>query len=199
MQAVRKYCPGCHYPASVCICHAIRTIDTRQKIIILQHPTEAKHAKNTTRLISLCIPNVTVLLGEHPDHFSTLATQVNLTPARFALIYPSTNSNAFEQNLPLFYAPNNLTLILLDATWRKAYRIWQQNAWLLKIPSWHFAHPPASQYRIRKTQIPGGISTLEALAYTLRLSENIDCQPLMACFEVMQNKVFGLSPTGLNE
>lgn len=193
MAKIRAYCPDCHYPASVCICVAIRTISPRQKIIILQHPTEVKHAKNTTKLISLCVPKVTVLTGEQPGHFSDLVKQTWQNPDRFALIYPSTESKALEQNLASFYPPNDLTLILIDATWRKAYKIWQLNTWLQEIPNWHFAEPPVSLYRIRKTRLQGGLSTLEALAHTLRLTEKIDCRPLIDCFEAMQTKVFALS------
>ncbi|MFT6899556.1 MAG: DTW domain-containing protein YfiP [Paraglaciecola sp.] len=193
MAATRRYCPGCHYPATVCICDALHTLKARQKIIILQHPGEVKHAKNTTRLITLCMPDITVLRGEQPDSFSQLIKQCGKTPDRFALFYPSTSSKAVEDHSHQFALPNQKTLIFIDATWRKAFKIWQLNPWLRALPQWHFAAPPASSYRIRKTSVDNGLSTLEALAYTLSITEKLDCQPLLQSFAAMQEKVFSLA------
>lgn len=193
MATTRKYCPGCHYPATVCICDTLHTLSARQKIIILQHPAEVRHAKNTTRLITLCMPDVTVLRGEQPDSFSELIKQSIRNPDRFALIYPSANSKALEDHTQQFALPNQKTLIFIDATWRKAFKIWQLNPWLQSLPPWHFAAPPASKYRIRKTSVENGLSTLEALAYTLSLTEKLDCQPLLNSFAAMQDKVFSFT------
>lgn len=198
MATTRTYCPGCHYPATVCICDTLQPLSARQNIIILQHPGEVKHAKNTTRLISLCMPDVTVLRGEGPDRFSELIKQSSNTPDDYALIYPSASSKALEDHSAQFALPNQKTLILIDATWRKAFKIWQLNPWLRALPSWHFAAPPASKYRIRKTSVANGLSTLEALAYTLSLTEKLDCQPLLQSFTAMQDKVFSLPINNAN-
>jgi DTW domain-containing protein YfiP len=189
----RIYCTGCHYPATVCICEALSTLSARQEIIILQHPAESKHAKNTARLITLCMPSVTVLCGEQSTSFSELINQCSKDPHRFALIYPSTSSKALEDHPQQFALPNQKTLIFIDATWRKAFKIWQLNPWLKAIPQWHFATPPATKYRIRKTSVDNGLSTLEALAYTLSVTEKLDCQPLLQSFAAMQDKVFSLA------
>ncbi|MFQ3196746.1 MAG: DTW domain-containing protein YfiP [Paraglaciecola sp.] len=195
MASTRRYCPGCHYPARVCICDAVHTFKARQKIIILQHPVEAKHAKNTTRLITLCMPDVTVLCGEHPHSFSELIKKCSANPDHFALIYPSSSSKALENHSQQFALPKQKTLIFIDATWRKAFKIWQLNPWLSTLPQWHFAAPPASKYTIRKTSVDNGLSTLEALAYTLNITEKLDCHPLLQSFLAMQDKVFSLAVT----
>ena len=49
----RSYCPRCDYPDRTCLCHAIDRTGYSTRLTILQHPSEAGHAKNTSRLITL--------------------------------------------------------------------------------------------------------------------------------------------------
>jgi DTW domain-containing protein YfiP len=185
----RIKCHHCEYPQSVCICDLLCTVCSTQKIIILQHPSEAKHAKNSAKLIHLCVPNSEIWVGETPEDFSPLIDWVNSQKESACLVYPSENSKPLEKktnqerNAPPAF-------ILLDATWRKAYKLWKMNPWLHSLPAWHFDQPPASLYKIRKTSVTAGLSTLEALAYTLQLTQNIDNSPMLRTFIQMQERVF---------
>lgn len=156
---------------------------SRQRIYILQHPKEAQHAKNTVRLLSLCLEHIEIFIGEHPDDFAALRSQVEQQPQTFQVFYPHQNSQSFEARFTV-RAPTNL--IFIDATWRKAFRMWQLNPWLHLCHGWHFETPPASRYAIRQTRIEGGISTLEAVAYALEQGFGEDATPLMQAFEAMQ-------------
>lgn len=185
----RVICHHCDYPQSVCICDLLCSVHSAQKIIILQHPSEVNHAKNSAKLIQLCVPNSEIWVGENPEDFSRLISWISAQQESACLVYPNDNSKPLETTISRERcAPP--ALILLDATWRKAYKLWMNNPWLHTLPAWHFIHPPKSLYRIRKTSVTGGLSTLEALAYTLHFTQGIDTTPLLSTFTQMQERVF---------
>ena len=181
----RDYCKKCQYPLATCVCDHLSLIDSPSKIILLQHPREVKHAKNTGRLVQLAMPTTEVLVGEEPQDFADLITRVNRSPNKFALVYPSPQSRSIES----WSTTNKLTaeyLIFIDSTWRKAYKMFMQNPWLLTVQHWHFERPPESQYEIRKTAINHGRSTLEAVSYCLQTLHQTDTKGLFVLFEKMQ-------------
>ena len=157
---------------------------SKQRVHILQHPKETNHAKNTVRLITLCLPDVEVLVGESPEDFASLKEEVLGNPADFNVFYPHVQSQCFEEQ---FSSTTPANLIFIDATWRKAYKIWQHNPWLHCCQSWHFETPPASRYAIRQTKVEGGISTLEALAYVLEKGFDEDSSALLKALDAMQH------------
>jgi DTW domain-containing protein YfiP len=190
MTVKRSYCSMCRYPQSVCICFAVEPVKCSQKIIVLQHPAESKHAKNSLRLLPLCLANLHIVIGESPTDFLQIAKACHLAPADFALFYPSDHSKDLEQHLSQFKLAMPQTLIFIDATWRKALKIWRLNPWLHTLNSWHFSTPPTSRYHIRKASVANSLSTLEAVAYALEQTQGIDCQPLHDIFSTMQKRVF---------
>lgn len=188
---MRNYCTICEYPQSVCICFAVEPAKCRQKIIILQHPAESKHAKNSARLLALCLDKVEIIIGELPDNFLEIAKACHSAPEEFAVFYPSDCSAPLEQHLSQFKRDMPGTLIFIDATWRKALKMWKLNPWLHTLNCWHFATPPSSRYQIRKASVENSLSTLEAVGYTLEQTQNTDCHPLYRIFFTMQQVVFG--------
>lgn len=155
----------------------------------MQHPNEAKHAKNSARLIPLSMPSSMIYVGESAEDFAALRKQLLLQQARTCVFYPHPNSIELEQQIERYQAANYNTLIFIDATWRKAYKMWQLNTWLHNFPSWHFANPPSSQYKVRSTKLTNAISTLEAASYAMSLGHNVNTQPLLELFDAMQNNL----------
>ncbi len=187
-------CPTCHYPQSTCLCAWVSPISSPLNIIILQHPKEAKHAKNTVKLLTLGIKNITVLQGEEPQDWLELAQKVTSHPQNYSLFFPHEQSTSIEsiskleQKTRLF--PNNHHVIFIDASWRKALRIWHLNPWLQHCASWHFDNPPDNQYHIRSTTVKSSLSTLEAVAYVLEYIHHTDCTGLHTLLATMQQKCF---------
>ena len=156
-------------------------------LIILQHPQEARHAKNTAHLIRLCAPNTTIYLGESTSDFKAFQAVVEQSPEDYALIYPSEQSSPLEQHANAQKGPLPFKhLVFIDATWRKAFKIWQLNPWLATLKGFHFSSPPKSQYAIRKAPGEHNLSTLEAAAYALEAGFNEDTSALHELFQAMQ-------------
>jgi DTW domain-containing protein YfiP len=190
----RLVCAKCGYPQSTCLCVWVNPITTPVNIIILQHPKEAKHAKNTVKLLTLGLKNITVLQGERPDDWPELAERVANQPQHYSLFYPHEKSTSFESistpeqkesNFPV-----NHNMIFVDAPWRKALKIWHLNPWLKLCNSWHFTRPPENQYQIRHTTQQNSLSTLESVVYVLEHTHKINCMALRTLFLNMQQICF---------
>ncbi len=160
----RPICARCERPEAACICRWIRPIDNRVDLIILQHPLEAREAKNTASLLRLSLARCTVLIGEQFDPSELGSLQGT------ALLYPATGDGA-PQAVPATVK----RLILLDATWRKSRKMLHLNPWLLALPRLALPDPPASLYgALRRAQQAHQLSTLEAGALALQQVDDVD-------------------------
>lgn len=180
---MRSYCSNCHYPESNCICEAVAHIESPINIIVLQHPKEVGHAKNTVKLMRLCLPDMQVVVGKSACDFTEV--QRSIDPQTTALVYPTKNSHAFESFNQQKRTKRD-TLIFIDASWRQAYAIWKSAPWLQDIPQFHFDNAPESRYQIRHTKIAHSLSTLEATAYALEVGFEVNTQALLDLQVAMQ-------------
>ena len=155
-------------------------------MIILQHPKEVDHAKNSARLVKLAIPQARILVGESPADFQPHLSSGFDSPNQAAVFYPSPSSRPMEPNLTEFQRSDVKQLIFIDATWRKAFKMWQLNPWLQDLACWHFSAPPPSRYQIRKAKVEHSLSTLEAVAYALEQGFTLDPSGLFELFDAMQ-------------
>ena len=171
---------------SVCLCHAVHPMKVEPQLIILQHPKEVDHAKNSARLVQLAVPQARVLIGESPEDFLPHLADCLEHPDHVAVFYPSPSSKPMESHLADFRRHNYKHLIFVDATWRKAFKLWQLNPWLQALTCWCFAAPPPSRYQIRKAKVENSLSTLEAVAYALEQGFGVDPSGFFNLFDAMQ-------------
>ena len=152
----RAVCPRCERPAATCLCATLPApVAVRTGLLILQHPAEAGHAKNTAAFLTLGLsPAAQLLRGEVFD--------AALAGAGTALLYPG------EPGSP---APADVSrLILLDGSWRQSRRLLAANPWLAALPRVSLPALPG-RYAIRRAHRPGQLSTLEAGLHALALLE----------------------------
>ena len=60
----RLLCPHCLRPQTTCICRFVTPIASTGEVLILQHPLEEHHAKNSARLLHLSLPGSRLVVGE---------------------------------------------------------------------------------------------------------------------------------------
>lgn len=155
--------------------------DTR--IFILRHPSETGQAKNTVPLLQLSLTNIEVLDGEQEEDFRQIKDWCINNKAHVAVLYPNENShNLAAVSSENIHSP--ATLLLIDGTWRKAYKIWQLNPWLHQLRSFHL-QDMATIYQ-RRSRRGNGLSTLEATAEALKLLEDVETQPLIDLLKARQ-------------
>lgn len=165
----RAVCPRCERPAPTCLCATLPApLAHRTELLILQHPAEAGHAKNTAAFLTLGLQSARLLRGEQFD--------AALAGPATALLYPGDG----EPSAPV----DVKRLILLDGSWRQSRRLLAANPWLAELPRLALPEQP-SRYAIRRAHRPGQLSTLEAGLHALALLEGAPqrLDPLWAAFE----------------
>lgn len=166
----RAACPRCERPASACLCAGLPAppLAHRIELLILQHPAEAGHAKNTAALLTLGLQSARLLRGEIFD--PALATTGT------ALLYPGEAAEAEPADVS--------RLVLLDGSWRQSRRLLAANPWLAALPRLALPAQPG-RYALRRAHRSGQLSTLEAGLHALALLEGGPArfEPLWAAFE----------------
>jgi DTW domain-containing protein YfiP len=161
----RASCAACLRAQSACICAWVRPVPPAAGLLILQHPLEVANAKNSARLLHLCVEGSVLAVGEAFDA-AALDALLHADGRTPVLLYPETPGApaAPPDRLP---PPAGLRLVVLDATWRKSRKMLHLNPALQRLPRLALREMPASNYRIRKAHAPDQLSTLEASAHAL--------------------------------
>lgn len=174
----RPACAQCLRPLTCCLCSLIPRLDSRTRLLILQHPSETRHALNTARLAALGLIQARLEIGEV---FDSLAQWLDVPGYRPCVLFPD------EQAITL--APYAVTdqpwlLVVPDGTWRKARKLMHMNPLLQTLPKVTLAAPAPSRYRLRKAPMTGALSTIEAIAQSLEcLEPDGDFTALLRPFE----------------
>jgi DTW domain-containing protein YfiP len=194
----RATCAQCLRPQSTCICRFVTPTHTACEVLILQHPMETLHAKNSARLLHLSLPGSRMVVGEA---FDDAALGAQMPDDRYTvLLYPPTAYEGHVDPAPLDATQlsdlQNLRLVVLDATWRKSRKMLHLSPALQRLPRLALNDVPAGRYAIRKAQQPGQLSTLEATCAALAQLEGHAArwQPLLAAFDGFVAQQAGLVP-----
>ena len=206
-----RYCEQCGKAKQACICRWIQVIDAKTELWILQHPSEVKRAIGTARILTLSLPNATLWVGEDFSAHDEI-NRLLADPHRQAwVIYPGEDATpisrlaqgsvtADDDNTS---KPDTIrTLILLDGTWKKAYKMWQLSVNLYGLPTVALDNADDGNYRIRKSPKSQGVSTVEAgyLALTALDKGNEEkYTPLLDAFNQMIEFQIQQMPEGVFE
>ena len=167
----RLLCPICQRPKPACICQFIAEVENDVLIIVLLHPNEVKQSKGTLPLLANGLSRCIVIEGENFSHNDQLNHLLAQYGQQAALLYPSEQSVNLSQLTQSANTQNIHCLILLDATWKKAYRMYMLSENLHHIQHVTLPDDLLGQYHIRKTSKKNGLSTLEACCYALQIVE----------------------------
>lgn len=161
----RPTCSQCCRPLAYCLCALVSRLDSRTRVLILQHPSEAGHALNTARLAVLGLENAELRIGEH---FADLADLLADPGYDARLLFPGDEAELPSQQRA---EQRPLLLVVPDGTWRKARKLLYCNPLLEHLPRLTLPEGLESRYRLRKAPKVGALSTLEAITETLNRLE----------------------------
>jgi len=107
--------------------------------------------------------------------------------ANSALLYPETEIGESPESITSMTSEIKLEqLVVLDASWRKSKRMLFSNPILQKLPRLSLSDTPPSQYEVRKSTMPGALSTLESVLEAYKIIEpKNDLSGLLKPFERM--------------
>tara|TARA_B100000767_G_scaffold46906_1_gene41589 strand:- start:421 stop:1125 length:705 start_codon:yes stop_codon:yes gene_type:complete len=182
----RTLCLACKRPEKACICNFIVKITNEIPVIVLQHPKEENHMKGTVALLSRSLQSCDVIVAENVDlveKFDDLQKKRQLV-----LLYPSeqaTMLSALTMPNCVYTEQNNveagnkfkpLSLVIIDGTWKKAYRMFTLSKKLQGLPQVCLPKSIAcsGNYSIRKVAKKNALSSLEATCYALAMLESAD-------------------------
>jgi DTW domain-containing protein YfiP len=176
----RARCERCLRPELHCLCALIPQLDSRTRVLILQHPSEVNHALNTARLAALGLSNAQLVVGEV---FEDLAQLMNVPGYQPCLLFPGEGAAALGVSTP---GSLPTLLVVPDGTWRKARKLLHLNPLLAALPRVTLEGAPVSRYRLRKAPGPGALSTLEAIVHALHtLEPDVSFHALLTPFDAL--------------
>jgi DTW domain-containing protein YfiP len=168
-------CARCLYQAHVCLCASIPTVANATRIVIIRHHLERHRSSNTGRLAHLALANSEIVdYGDGPPELPALDGAY--------LLYPLGQP---VQSVP---APPPRQLVVLDATWSQARRMYRKLTGVRGLPILHVAdddRAPKPVARLRASPAPGYVSTIEAIARALRMLDgDAIASPLEQLYEL---------------
>lgn len=162
----RPACARCQRPLSLCLCALIPRLESRTRVLLLQHPSERRHPLNTARLAALGLVNAQLEIG---DQFPQLPRW--LEGHEPWLLFPGPAAVSVDQLPSAASAESPRLLVIPDGTWRKARLLLHANPLLAALPRLTLPTGPASRYRVRKAPAPEALSTVEAVVAALNVLE----------------------------
>lgn len=173
----RSYCARCTRPAGYCVCAHVPRLENRTRVLVLQHPDEARHPLNTARLAVLGLLEATLLVGEVFD------ARLWLERPSW-LLFPDAQAHVLSPGCAPSRGPAQI--VVPDGTWRHARRLLRANPSLAALPRCMPAPGAVSAYTVRRAAEPGALATIEAIAAALQsLDAPSDFSPLLAPFAAL--------------
>ncbi|MBW3805610.1 DTW domain-containing protein [Aeromonas jandaei] len=160
-----RYCTRCTRALKACLCEYIVPLENRTPLYILQHPYEVAHPKGTAALLVASLQQAEIRVGEDFSRDRWLNDLLADPSLRCYLLWPDEEAispaELREKMASVSPGATDVAFILLDGTWRKAFRMLQSNPALARLPRIGLG-AIAGQYAIRKKPFPEALSTIEA-------------------------------------
>lgn len=179
----RITCKHCLRPQATCLCALAQPTAHRTEVLVLQHPQEQRHAKNSVALLRLSLAHCEVVVGERFDP-QVLQALLHRPGRDTRLLYPDVPASPAPPAPKTTGAP--LRLVVIDATWRKSLRMLLEHPALGALPRLSLDAPAPTHYRaIRTARRADQVSTLEATVQALAMLEgpSFNAKPLLNAFE----------------
>ncbi|TYK64821.1 tRNA-uridine aminocarboxypropyltransferase [Colwellia echini] len=177
----RILCDTCQRPEKSCICQFTTPVVNVTHVVVLQHPSEVTQVKGTIALLAKSLNSCQIIVGE--NFSDNLELQQVIKQYDSLLLYPSEQAKIIESSLIRRLQKQNSIastqckpkcLIILDGTWKKAYRMFMLSHNVQQLPQVCLPEnlANAGQYHIRKVAKKNALSSLEAACYALALMES---------------------------
>lgn len=182
----RATCAECQKPLIRCVCALLPRVQTRTRIVILQHPRERRHPFGTAALAARAFAGAELAVAWPGDR----APPLPLADPGTWLLYPGATSTPLESKLA--GGPPH-TLVLIDGTWHTAPTLLRMHPGLASLPQVRLAPTAPSRYRIRAEPSLECLSTLESLVTALAQIEPATpgLDAVLAAFDAMVERQLG--------
>jgi DTW domain-containing protein len=163
---VRETCLRCLRPTAFCVCATLAPVATRTRVVILQHPREARLAICSAWLTRLALENAELHRGvafARDPRVSELCADPGA-----ALLWPGEGAVLAADRA----ADPPRLLVTIDATWPQAVKMLKANPAIAALPRIAIAPElPGAYGDLRREPAAHCLSTLEAVAMALSALE----------------------------
>lgn len=183
-ESLQELCQNCEKPTRLCVCSAIKPVNNKIEVLILQHPQEPDKELGTARIAQLSLkncklsvglswPNLEKALGHATDrkswgvlYLGNKEATEQMRAQKISIAALSKKGNLHENSKTIL---KGLTgLIALDGTWSQAKTLWWRNAWLTKLTRIAlFPSTPSIYGKLRREPRKESLSTLESIGFAL--------------------------------
>jgi len=181
------HCFRCYMRRETCICPILPIVQTRTEFLILRHIRESERPSNTGRLAALAMPNARIIPCGGGDR--TGLAPLDDTFLRMTntwLLWP--DGDGAQPDLPL---PERI--VVLDATWQQARRLYSRTPELQAMPRLLLPFPDKSRKRLRDPHRADGMSTIEAVAAAVAVLEGKKvAEPLEKLYDEVVRRTISL-------
>jgi len=158
---MRATCSRCLRPQPFCVCSSLHPAASRTRVVLLQHPREARLAICSAWLTRISLANAEIHRGVAFDFAGPLAAHLE-GPA--AVLFPGESSAPVASRA----ADPPRVLFVIDGTWGQAEKLLRRNPALAALPRLSVdAGRPSGYGDLRREPGPVHLSTLEAVALAL--------------------------------
>lgn len=153
------------------------------KFILLTHEREINKKTNTGRLVkNVLSDNVELIVWKRKEPSQFLISLLETKKA--ALVFPCEETKHCSNLVSRFEY-----LVILDATWQQAQKMYNQSPYLHLAERVSLSITKPSEYKLRRNQLEGGLSTAECVIELLRQTNNTKNLALLeAEFHCFNNK-----------
>ena len=177
---MRASCSRCLRPAELCVCEGLAPAASRTRVVLLQHPREARLAICSAWLTRLALENAELHQGVSFEGSPRIRELASLPGA--AILYPGPGSTPARELAP--HPPP--VLFAVDGTWHQSEKMLRLSPTLASLPRVSVDAGRPSGYGGLRAE-PGAVhlSTLEAVALALGDLEGAPERfaPMIAAFQ----------------
>ena len=185
-------CPECRLPKEFCFCDRIPQITTNTWISLVIHIAEVGCISNTgTPLVRAVHNSDSSVIGKvGTPKFNGVPKREGRTQV---LLFPEPSAKPIDE-FKERQGDNPVQLVILDGTWSQTRRMMHRYPALYSLPK--VALPSyTSNYILRKSPHEGGLCTIEAAAYALKILEGDHVSdPLLSLLDIIKESVFKCNP-----
>lgn len=178
---MRETCPRCRRPVAFCVCEALPRLEARTRVVLLQHPREARLAICSAWLCHAALPGSLLVRGIRFED-DPVVRPILEAPGTH-LLFPGAGS---VPAAALAAAPP-ATLVVVDGTWPQAAKMLRVNPRLAALPRVGISGAAPSGYAgLRAEPEEGHLATIDAVAEALGALEGDPArfQPMRAAFRL---------------
>jgi DTW domain-containing protein YfiP len=167
-------------PVATCLCGDLPVIESKVRVVLLQHPREARLAICSAWLTRISLKNCELHRGvrfeDHPR-----VREAAATPGA-TVLFPGEGAAAVEA----LAAPPPV-LFVIDGTWHQAGRMLSANPALAALPRVAIDGRTSGYRALRREPAPGHLPTVEAVAIALGALERDPARfaPMVGAFRRM--------------